>query len=916
MINQTTPAGLRLGPIQGPRVQTGLKAEAFDPQPLFRGQEMAINAVIRKDAKIAAQEKERLDFLKVQQELFKTKAGAAGSAELIANSGINVSPFYLKGRNALNAANTYQKEMQQKIYAEIARATSGSGKLDQFTATRNVDLIRREYENKIINDPQILEATKIAKDRELFVKKVEAAGKAGQFVDPVAAQATLDGIDAYMDDPTGELDYNRNSLNINNFTYDEKDMEESLGNLITDSVGESQFAEVVSAATLGAGYNESDGLISESGTVQNERKKALEIMRTRMSKDPRLAAYIQARYRVDANTYLENKIDELLNEDDKRRVVKRLEGVSQVSRNRGQREQDAAAQKRKETATKIDTTYGVEGKTESANRIRAIVKNMVGSDPQYRATSNQIEDALDFIEVLNNNLPEGMTPYSSANIKTDEAGRVVVRDVDDEGGVGQVRKGFGQAPKNPDFAGNNGNRTQQYLSEAVQSMENAVIHENLSAGISEATNALIPSYAERPSGRKNASWYTNNPLNIKAKKDSGLALHSSHDRNKGAKHDGLYHVVYPTLDEGLRAGGQWIIDKFKPNASRWASKEMSLNDFYAGRDNPGGSRYAESGTREHSQIIADVLGVSPDTSMEDIINNKTPEEIALAFTRVEAPEIYRELNSVWDSSPRVGVSVDGEPVSEAPSTKTIATPNSPHIDENGKRVVDQKQLEKSVIAFATSPTALTGKVLDNLGVSEDTKTKLQEIRQIKDELKTALPTEKKALKEKLSQAVTILDDPMLHRAYVTQAVSESVLDKSFVEMTDKTLSNIPDGEFVVIDVERGNPWDAEAKRIRNSVSLSVGKDEGEYFIQYEDDYSKKTKVLTGKSLKEAYTKLRKEIPNIYHSSEVTDYAVNSVISGLNKENEQTPTPSVNKEPTKAQKRADELKAARAKKQAG
>lgn len=865
MISQTTPAGIRIGPISGPRTQAGLKTQAFNPQPLFQGQQMAINATIRRDQQQLEREEQRLNFLKEQTAQFKDLVGKNGKAELIQGSGIEVDPFTSKGLNALNKGQQYQAELQQKIYAEMAKATDGSGKLDQVGAARNIDLIQRDYNQKMLNDPDILETTKIYRDRQEFLSNIDAAEKSGKFVDPVAKRNAMESVNGYLDDQTGELTYDKSVFNLEGMSYNKKEMDATADKLIMDAVGETDFAEVVSAASKGAGYQESDGLLSQKGTVQNERKKALEILRNRLEKDPRMSSYIKAYHNMDANDFFETRIDDLLNEDDKQKIVKQVTGVESVNATRRQREKDSAAQKRKETTT----NYGIEGTGVQDKYFRSIVKDMVDRDPQFRATRRQLQDATDFIEMLNDSDDRALT---SENIRIDGQGRVVVREINEDGSVGEVIKPFGSAEQNPDYIRNargSGNIN----------IEGFKSHVGLPTGLLSEGSGIIPPMNQRPAGRTNAGWYSNNPLNIKAsQKDAsgkGLALHGSLDQEGG----GLYHIVFPSVEEGLKYGGNWIIDKVKGGKSKWASPEMSLYEFYAGGDNPEGkSRFASSGNAAKTKVIADALGVDMNTSMGDIIDTFTPEEIAIAFTAMENGQMYKAFTSGTggvDQDPNVGVQVeDGEQSQDPVSEKTIATPESPHVKLDGTLTTDQKVFTQEVEKYLGDDRKIDD-LIQAKSLSPATVKKLDDYKKAKIALAEAPRSKKQEYRDALSNVVTILDDPEIYRGYVEQTLNDDEKTAAFENKMTSQLEKLEKGGSFQYDIEYRESKSGMGGRSApsgdlKSTTLVIGHDDEGLFAEFNVGLGDKT-VEAG-DMATLVKRIRNKAPFMEYPSDIIDLA--------------------------------------------
>jgi len=857
MISQTTPAGIRIGPISGPRTQVGLKTQPFNPEPYLKGQQMAINATVRKDAQLAAQEKAQLDFLKEQNAQFKNVAGSAGKSELISGSGIDVDPLTLKGRGALTKFNEYQSKMQQEMYAETAKATDGSGKLDQITAGRNVGIIQQKYQDLILNDPDIIEASIISRDRQQFIDNVDKLEKDGYFVSPRAKREALEAADNYLNDGTGELSYDKSVFNTEGMAFREEKMETDTMQLIADAVGETDFARVVSAASLGEGYQSGDGLISEKGTVQNERKRAIEIARERIEKDPRMKAFIQDRYNMDPQTYLETRIDGLLNEDDKREIVTSMTGATGAATGRRQREKSAADQKRKETTN----NYGIEGNTEKDKYLRSIVKDMVARDPKLRATRRQLTDAQDFIEALNE--ADDLT-LNGDNIRIDRAGRTVVREINPDGSLGSVIKSFGQAEANPDYTG------------GVEPDGNvggllALIDKTESGGDYNALYTFANKNEDGPFGNVVLSGMTVNE-----------AIDFASKRGKGSY-------------------GQFVKDKLiASKAAKIAAGKPTDHRDRARIATPMG-RYQMTGTT--LKELKASMGLTGNELMnaetqDMLFAGKVKEQLARGdtmaekmkflrgtwegYTHVDDATLQKAIEQYESGDQEVSVSPENAETSQEPvSEKSIATEASPHVKRDGSITTDQKEFTGEVRSYLEEGRNIDA-IMESASVSQATKKKLEDYKKAIQEEKDAPRSKKQAIRDKISNIVGVLDDPEVFRGYVEKTLNDEEKTRAFEASMTGQLSNIPKGGSFQYDIEyreakSGMGGTAPTGDLKNT-TLVIGHDDDGLFAEFNVGLGDKT--VEADNMTDLVKRIRNKAPFMEYPSDVVDLAFDHKVNGV------------------------------------
>jgi len=156
-----------------------------------------------------------------------------------------------------------------------------------------------------------------------------------------------------------------------------------------------------------------------------------------------------------------------------------------------------------------------------------------------------------------------------------------------------------------------------------------VTYDNLVVGSNEID---IPNKRERPEGKKNVSWYTNNPLNIKGAPSKYPVIKGVDEEGS----DSVRHRVFSSLEEGFNAGVKDIEAKLNGNSS-YVKESDSLSDLY--------KVFATGANKTKIDQIAGLLGVSSDITLEELRKQKTAQEVTMAILSVESPEIYEQLSS-------------------------------------------------------------------------------------------------------------------------------------------------------------------------------------------------------------------------------------------------------------------------------
>ena len=137
-------------------------------------------------------------------------------------------------------------------------------------------------------------------------------------------------------------------------------------------------------------------------------------------------------------------------------------------------------------------------------------------------------------------------------------------------------------------------------------------------------------------GGVNLGYFTNNPLNIKG--PDTVPVIKRFDRE--SENDTIFHRVFPNIQTGLSAGFN-LIDQYKSgrigkfnNALSEQGKSLedaTLTDMYG--------VWATGSSPEKVKRIADAIGVSPDTKIQDI----PTQELAVGMMAVENPQLYRSI---------------------------------------------------------------------------------------------------------------------------------------------------------------------------------------------------------------------------------------------------------------------------------
>lgn len=655
MITQTTPAGISIGPIDGPRVNTGIAVQPISIQPIFTGQNQQLARIRQEEAIYTKRQAERTLLLEQQQAALNAAMGAGGKGKVGGANGLDVDSSTKIGRDAINFYNETTSNFLQQQTDVVQRATGKNGKIDMTSAQRDLARLTNDYQFEVTNNESIIKASKAQIQKKAFEKdlKIYQDDKT-QFVAMGRAREAVEQWRAAQDDPN--ITFDSKVFNAQNYAYNQEAVQKDLDELMVLAINETTLVEQITAAELGGGFESTDGVVLRESEVRNERDKAIKIGNSILADNPRLRQALKDQ-QFNPDTYVEEKVKAKIAEDQKRIVLKKLTGLDDAMDIMKQRQKSDADLERKQTTSKFEST-ATRGFSEEEDGYETKVgykEELNRLDNKFRATPTQVRGLYDFLQS-----DEGAAYSLSGNVRITPDGEIKIVDVAADGKETEVRT-YGNADETRTFEGA------------------LMTYDNLAPGTIVNKSDIIPLSSARDAGKKNSGWYTNNPNNVKENlataKRLGLTLVRGHDTATTGD-DGYYTVVFPTMAAGFEYDGNWIIKKFKPlnkergEGSNWATKEMTLFDFYAGKDNPGGKRYAEGGNMTLTKIIAKNLGVTPETTMEEIIASKTPEEISMAFTSVENDEIFRAM--------RDGELAEGGPSSANPAVDALLDPNTPN----------------------------------------------------------------------------------------------------------------------------------------------------------------------------------------------------------------------------------------------
>lgn len=799
MITQTTPAGINVGPISGPRTQTNIRINPVSVQPIFTGQNQALNRIRIEETIFQQQEENRLAFLQNAQNQFKAELSSGGNAELITGSGLGVDSSTQLGREALSRYNEYTTNFQKEMADAVSQATSGSSRLDGVAAQREIALKYSAYQEKVLNDPAIIKATKGKLELDAFDKALEdrAKNKDNKIDYSAALQARRDFI-ASQDDLSGETTFDRKRFDPTNYVFDKKSLNERLDEILTLAVNESEITELVSAAELGQGFTEEDGSVLRTQAIQNEREKAERIANEMLGKDERLKQFLRSEG-IEPISYMKNKLDTLLREDEKRIMISKLEGFSGVQTAQRQRQKLAAEQKRKETVN----MYGIEGDSAAEKNARDFLKTLETLGATILPGRNQTFQIMKAISDYNKDLEDGDLRLQPKHVQLDEDGNIIIRKPVEGGDeLGEIIDEFG-LPNGVDLS------KVDPVSSSVN-IEGTIINENLNPGFN---NEVLPAFSDRPTGRKNGSWYTNNPLNYKTGDTEAFTVHETFDYAG----DGNYHIVFGTMQEGFDHAVDDIRKKLT-GRSRVVGPESTLTELYG--------KFSTSSTPDKVKRIADAIGVSPDITMKELSEQKTPEEVVMGLMRQEAPEIYNYMKAGGRETtpqPSKEAAVITDPDTPTPPLNSTSETTSENTQPNFRQT--KKEIHEGVAKILNPQSQDMANLLSKEVITPELREEVLEYVRVSRELreggsgKSLLERRKK--QDKLLNS--LMENPELRSIYLKNSVPSSLVTSSMAARVVGNVVGMSDGDEVEFTLPSGSSG-------LSDMDVSVVKLDDEYII--------------------------------------------------------------------------------------
>jgi hypothetical protein len=636
MITQTTPAGISIGPIDGPRVNTGIAVQPISIQPIFTGQNQQLARIRQEEVIYTKRQAERTLLLEQQQAALNAAMGAGGKGKVGGANGLDVDSSTKIGRDAINFYNETTSNFLQQQTDVVQRATGKNGKIDMTSAQRDLARLTNDYQFEVTNNESIIKASKAQIQKKAFEKdlKIYQDDKT-QFVAMGRAREAVEQWRAAQDDPN--ITFDSKVFNAQNYAYNQEAVQKDLDELMVLAINETTLVEQITAAELGGGFESTDGVVLRESEVRNERDKAIKIGNSILADNPRLRQALKDQ-QFNPDTYVEEKVKAKIAEDQKRIVLKKLTGLDDAMDIMKQRQKSDADLERKQTTSKFEST-ATRGFSEDEDGYETKVgykEELNRLDNKFRATATQVREIYEFLQS-----DEGSAYSLSGNVRITPDGEIKIVDVAADGKETEVRT-YGKASETITFEG------------ALNT------YDNLTPGFNDN---LLPQKKDRSPGMSNAGFYTNNYGNYKAPKSSGLALHSEHDYNG----DGNYHIIFGSMEESIAYGAKdWEAKLF---GNSWVDLDMTLDRVYRGGSEGASPRYAETATRGNTETVAKALGVSPDITMADLREQKTPEEIIIALGSVENPEIYKA---------RINGEIIGGETSSNPAVDALLDPNTPN----------------------------------------------------------------------------------------------------------------------------------------------------------------------------------------------------------------------------------------------
>jgi hypothetical protein len=731
LITAVGPAGMQLGAVQVPQMNLGLQVQPVNPNPAFQAQ-AAMNANMRlAEQQYQYQQELQRNLMKEQQDILNQRMKAAG-LDVDSNYGLNPN-LYARDAMLADEINRFRNEAIDEMYTTLA---SADGRLDARTYALDAQRIAGDLQTRINNNPLFREQVAVNAKRNRMMAQLAQAEEAGLEYDPREFNAKMDAIDAYKNDPSGQISLNPDAFNVNDFVFDRDKVNDDLGQIIAGTMSEQKIQSTVDAAEIDPNFFQQGDALA---IVERVRQQAVDD-----AKAEALAA-IQSRPDIMRMLRKDNITPEQFVESQAQALIQRTpEGdVSNISFQNNPaavaranaaadiaKERIKQAAKNKEKEFDEDRGFGrftmTTAPERSLNRIDNDLYGLDGPGGDRRITKSQVEW---IANNFNNEASElfGL-PYNShvfildeENMQTEDFRKFAA----DEAAAGREVPRIGDVIatyEDNSYAANLGQAGYRGVS-TTSAQRSAFARNTALEPISNQTfqglnidpttlnfgRNSITLNPDNPNVTGNMGYRNNNPLNMRPtasqlrggteNEDGTITLSDGTVAVPGGVNGG-YFVKFGSMADGLNFATQDILKKMTGRSPALrgnmekrgrAGEEPTLADLietWSPREQFGGEAglNTDAAIDGYIRFAGEALGVDPfTTTLESLVPRA--QEVALAMTAHEAPDAYIALlKEAEEGAADIGIT---KQLGETPETNLpenlITDPNNPTLGGSPER---------------------------------------------------------------------------------------------------------------------------------------------------------------------------------------------------------------------------------------
>lgn len=677
------PFGFR--PIQTSGRGVATPPGAVNPAAAFQ----ADGAVMRK-LQLAEQQHQfdqnlRLRLYQEQQQLFNQSVAGAAKTSALRQESMGLDPLLPRHAAKLNQIKLKQQAAQDSLLKSFTAAGTRGGRANVDGYLAAVDRTLMELENELLNDPEYMQLALAQRRKDNFQTQLKQLEAQGYSVDYSRANQAVRQYENVYSDVTGTAYFNDAMFDPQQYVFDAKAAQKNIGDYLNNAIGETEFENLISVSDQ---YPELgiEGLLTENVTVRNSLDDAVRIATNAIRGDSNAMRYMQSLGYDNPEEAVRAQLQSVLNNADMQRVstYSNVTDVNTAARQKVEQAADIELEELKQrgrvTVEKLKATNrGKRGATGSGSGASTSFGFDTAKEPEladlaeyvnqnipaeYEPTNQQVRSIQDYID--NNDLTATDLIFT-----TSPDGTLVASHQDADGELVTTQFGRTSPARGIGFTGFKTN-------------------ENIGTG---SNNVNIPQPGDRPEGRKNVAWYTNNPLNIKGSPSQHAVVAGVDEEGNNS----VRHRVFSTIEEGLMAAVQDVRAKMTGDSSV-VSPGTTLEGMY---------RVFATGDSDASIAqIAEILGVPATITMEELSAIRTPEQVTMALMSVESPEIYEAI-------------LNGETGAQSTGDSTVTTTTEPTQTTQGQvtEPATETPLDREM-APITKPTFLQALAISEGGAED------------------------------------------------------------------------------------------------------------------------------------------------------------------------------------------------------